>query len=184
MLFYKITKILVLAGLVVSATSCVKDQDFDQADAITVTPELEADLVYLKLTQDNFLNSNGEVEVSFVSQTTDLKFLRDGFVQNDLTRIDFTFNTENSFRQSFNTVITFLNENGDPTYEFTFFVPSADADGVPVNATHVEVIQGEDLELFKDALRLQVGSSIILSESPIKGELNFESKARLYFEFN
>ena len=181
--FYITFRTFSVCGLMLLATGCVKDQDFDQTDEIVFTPEIETDLVYLQLTQDNFVNSSGEAEVSFVSQTTNLNFIRDGFVQNDLSRIDFTFDTANSFRQPFNTIVTFLDEAGQVTYEFSFFVP-ASGTGETVSNTYVESIMGDDLQRFKNAVSLQVSSSIILSEFPIMGTLDFQSKARLYFEFN
>ena len=58
--FYKILRALLICSCVLLATGCVKDQDFDQADEIVLTPEIETDLVYLQLTQDNFVNSGGE----------------------------------------------------------------------------------------------------------------------------
>ena len=118
-----------------------------------------------------------------MSQTTNLNFIRDGFIQNDLSRIDFTFNTANSFKQSFNTIVTFLDEAGQVNYEFSFFVPGSGT-GEPVNSTYIESIMGDDLRRFKKAVSLQVSSSIILSGDPIMGALDFKSKARLYFEFN
>lgn len=183
MLIYKITRLLSLAGLLLLFAGCVKDQDFDQVDEVVIAPRIETDLVFLKLTQENFLNSNGEAEVSFVSQSTDLSFLQDSFIQNDLTQIDFDFATSNSFRQSFNTIVTFLDEVGNTVYEFSFFVPGS-GNGTAVDFSYKEVIVGEDLLNFKNAVSMQVSSSIILSGDPIFGELDFQSKARLYFEFN
>jgi len=181
--FYKTLRTLFICSFVLLAAGCVKDQDFNQADEIVLTPEIETDLVYLQLTQDNFVNSSGEAEVSFVSQTTNLDFIRDSFIQNDLNRIDFTFDTANSFKQSFNTVVTFLDEAGEVTYEFSFFVPGS-VTGEAVNSTYIESIVEDDLPLFKNAVSLQVSSSIILSGDSIVGTLDFKSKARLYFEFN
>ncbi|HEA30745.1 MAG TPA: hypothetical protein ENH91_12280 [Leeuwenhoekiella sp.] len=181
--FYNTIKAFSVLCVMLLAVGCVKDQDFDQGDEIAITPDIETDLVYLQLTQDNFVNSVGEAEVSFVSQTTNLNFLREGFIQNDLSRIDFTFATKNSFKQSFNTIVTFLDEAGQVVYEITFFVPGSST-GEAVNSSYVEVIQGDDLQNFKKAVDLQVSSSIILSGDPIMGELDFQSKARLYFEFN
>lgn len=180
--FNKTLRTLFICGFVLLATGCVKDQDFNQADELVLTPVIETDLVFLQLTQDNFVNSSGEAEVSFVSQTTNLNFIRNGFIQNDLSRIDFTFDTANSFRQPFNTIVTFLDEAGQVAYELTFFVPASDT-GEVVNGTYIESVMGEDLQRLKNAVSLQVSSSIILSEDPIMGTLDFKSKARLYFEF-
>lgn len=186
--FYKTLRTLFICSFVLLATGCVKDQDFDQADELVLTPEIETDLVYLQLTQNNFVNSIGEAEVSFVSQTTNLNFIRNGFIrngfiQNDLSRIDFTFDTANSFEQSFNTTVTFLDEAGQVTYEFSFFVAGS-ATGEAENSTYIESVLGDDLLRLKNAVRLQVSSSIILNGDPIMGALDFQSKARLYFEFN
>lgn len=183
MKFFNIARPFLYACLLLLVAGCIKDQDFDQADEIVLAPEVELDLLYLNLQPVNFVNASGEAELTEVSQSTMLDFLQEAFLQNDLTRVDFTFQTKNSFTQSFNTNIRFFDPAGEQVYEISFIAPGATR-GIAEEATYVEVVEGDDLIDFKRAIRMDVISNIVLNGDPIEGALDFQSKASLYFEFD
>ena len=71
----KITKLFFLLTSILLFVSCFDGTDFDQANDVVVTPEIELDLIYFNLDASSFYNNANNTEVLVVEDTTDLDFL-------------------------------------------------------------------------------------------------------------
>mgnify|MGYP000700840609 CR=1 FL=1 len=71
----KITKLFFLLSSILLFVSCFYGTDFDQANDVVVTPEIELDLIYFHLDASSFYNNANNTEVLVVEDTTDLDFL-------------------------------------------------------------------------------------------------------------
>lgn len=161
--------------------SCFKDVDLDQAKDLVIPPTAAIDLVYftLELTDFHPQNTTGP---KMASDVVRLEFLDDDYIQDGLVRADLNFIYYNSFVNPIRSELVFLSDNDREQYRIQFTIPggSAEAPGV-VNFT--EIIQGEDLEKFKNSIALRVELEMFSGANERGGKLQLKSKAFLNFEF-
>ncbi|MAZ26375.1 MAG: hypothetical protein CL868_04760 [Cytophagaceae bacterium] len=163
--------------------SCVKDVDFDQADEIYLENEFETDLVYFTLNTSNFVDADSNAVVdTLVTQTTNLEFLDDDFIQENLVEIALELRYDNTFLQSFENEAVFLSRNNQELYNITFTV-SGSPDGSVVTTQFKDTLRGAELERFKRSIKLKVSAAIEQDGDPIEGNLDFRSKAYYRFLF-
>lgn len=176
-------KIFILFVLLCATVSCVKDTDFDQADQISVTPEYELDLVFFTIDSSQFVPAGDLGEAYKVSDTTDIRFLDDSFIQESLVRAEVFFRFTNSIPRDFTTQIEFLNDNDVVRYAFEIPVAGGSV-SAPVITEHLEIIETADdvRELTRSS---QVVVSVFVPGSPqdLEGTLNLQSKSTYFLEY-
>jgi|SRR5690606_9821997 len=177
---YKKIFTIALSALFLCA-SCFKEVDLDQASEIVIPPTAALDLIYFTLDLEDFhpLNTSGP---KMAGDVVRLEFLDDDYIQNGLVKADLNFIYYNTFTNPIRSELIFLSENNREQYRISFTIPggSPESPGV-VNFT--EVIQGEDLEDFKRAIKLRVELEMFSGTNEKGGELQLKSKAFLNLEF-
>ncbi|UAB79910.1 hypothetical protein INR76_07120 [Marixanthomonas sp. SCSIO 43207] len=162
-------------------TACVRDTDFDQAEDITLTPVVELDLIYFNLEANDFFDSSTSNPRLTVTDTTELPFLDDGFVQDDLRKADFLFKFTNSIPRNFDVNFQFLNPENVETYSTqTSIAPGSTNNPQPTDFT--ETVEGQELIDLTQASKVVVSVTIESSNENLEGELNLKSKTTYHLE--
>lgn len=163
--------------------SCVKDTDFSQADAITLTPVVELNLIFFDLTASDFFDETTNIPRLTVSDTTELRFLDGSFAQEDLREADFLFVFTNSFDQELQADFQFLSKENDTTYITATAIASGTI-GTPVVTQFTETILGEDIVALTQANKVIVSVTIPEADATLVGNLNLKSKTTYYLEID
>ena len=174
-----VSVLLVLACVFLS--SCIKDTDFDEAEAIALTPVVELDLIYFNLTANDFFDSTTSNPRLTVRDTTELPFLDDGFAQEDLRKADFLFKFTNGIPRRFDVDFQFLDQENIETYSTQTNVDQ----GTPQNpqlTDFIQIVEGDDLIELTKASKVVVSVTIASSDENLEGELNLKSKTTYYLE--
>ena len=170
--------ILIAIGL----SSCVKDVDFEQAEDITLQPEIQVDLLIFEIDQKDFIDPENSLQRLTIRDTVRLEFLDDDYVQNDLEKVEFSFKYRNTFPQPFSNRIFFLSENNQLQHEILFETAPGNA-GRPVVSEVIEVIGPDRIQVIKRSIKMVVEITAITNSAPFAGTLNFESKGLFSFQF-
>lgn len=176
-------KVLSFFALLCIVTSCVKDTDFDQADEITVAPVYELDLVFFDVESSEFVPEERPEGAHKVTDTTEVRFLDDSFVQESLVRAEVFFKFTNSIPRSFLTQIEFLDDDDLPRYMFEIPVAGGSLTE-PVITEHFEIFETPD-DILDITGSSQVVITITVPESPqgLEGTLNLQSKSTYFLEY-
>lgn len=166
----------IIALSIIGLASCVDDIDFDQVDNIVLTPKVEANLIYLNLRTDTFINTTVPDTTFVVRDTTRLEFLEDSELGEKITEVVFRFDIENSFAQSFTNRAVFINTNGAPQYAIEFIVAPS-PDGSSNTTTIVEQLNQEEVQALFNATQVVNELEINTNGLFIDGELSLQSKA-------
>ncbi|WP_417370169.1 hypothetical protein [Flavobacterium beibuense] len=163
-------------------TGCIKNTDFDQAEDIALTPVVELDLIYFNLRAEQFFDSINSNPILTVRDTTDIKFLDDGTLQESLKRAEFYFKFTNSIPRSFQVDFQFLSEVNDTTYVTQTSV-SQGTPNAPVISEFIENIEGDDILQLTKAHKVVVSVTIPSSDENLEGTLNLKSKTTYFLEY-
>jgi len=177
--YIPIIGVLILCSVLLGA--CVKDTDFDQADSVVLTPVVELDLIFFNLTAGDFFDSITQMPRLQVIDTTELRFLDDGGIQDNLKRAEFLFDFTNSMPRNFQVDFQFLSEQNDTTYQTQTNV-TAGTPQQPVESLFTEVVEGEEITQLTQANKVVVAVTIPSVNQDLEGELNLQSKTTYFLE--
>ncbi|MDX1463886.1 MAG: hypothetical protein R3359_12575 [Marinirhabdus sp.] len=161
--------------------SCVKDTDFEQANDIVLTPVYELDLIYFTVQAREFYDSITQSPRLTVIDTTQIRFLDDSFVQDDLKKAEFTFNFTNSVSSNFQVDFQFLNASNDTTYSAQADVFAGSVEN-PRLTSVVETVNEDDVQFLTQADRVVVAVSLAEPIDSLVGALNLQSKTTYFLE--
>ena len=162
-------------------SSCIRDTDFDQAENITLAPIVELDLIYFNIEASRFFDTINAVPILTVRDTTEIRFLDDGTLQESLKRAEFYFKFTNTIPREFQIDFQFLSEVNDTTYTTGTSV----AEGTlttPVITEFIENVEGEGILQLTQADKVVVSVTIPSAEEGLKGTLNLKSKTTYFLE--
>ncbi len=168
--------------LIVFFVSCIKDTDFEQANEIVLSPTVELNLIYFDLSADAFFDPNTSNSILTVSDTTELRFLNDGEIQDGLKRAEFFFKFTNSIERSFVADFQFLSDENVPTYTAQTAVSQGTLAN-PVITEFIENVEGAAIADLTMASKVVVSVTIPSSDASLTGILNLKSKTTYYTEF-
>lgn len=173
-----------LSGIMVwSFMSCADGVDFDLANDIVLSPEVEVDLIFFELDGDEFSNVPIENGTLSFRDLVRLEFLDDSFVQENLVEIEIEYLVTSTYNQNIINTSRFLDNEGGLQYEFIFDIP-ASPDGNEVITSITEVISQNEIQAIRNSILLENELSFQLDGNPIVGKLNFRSKAIYRLIFN
>jgi hypothetical protein len=161
--------------------SCVKDTDFDQADDIALTPVVELDLIFFTLKAADFFDSITQTPRLTVVDTTEIRFLDDAGIQENLKRAEFLFSFTNSISRSFEVDFQFLSEQNDTTYTTQTTVNEGSVT-IPETTVFTENIEGEEILQLTQANKVVVSVTIPSADQTLEGALNLQSKTTYFLE--
>ena len=178
---YKFLKISILSGVFcLFFTSCFKDVDFDQAQDIQLTPDLEASLLFYTIDETDFLDSETNVFTPVIRDTVRLEFLDDDYIQDGLMQAEFRFKHENRFPYLIRSRIRFLSENDRRQFSVNYEIPPGSVE-MPSVIDTIHVV--DDIRTVRRSIKMLVELEMIGGEKGIDGELDFSSKGLFKFEF-
>ncbi len=161
--------------------SCVDDVDFDQADDFEATPVVNVALVFFDVEGNDFVNADTQEFIPVLRDTTRLEFLNDEFFREDVTRIDFVFEYENTFNSSFTSRAVFINNNNQEQFAFNLNGETS-ADGTPQITRLEQTVIGDDLMAIQSSISLVVELIPDDGIPPLDGTLSFRSRAVYFLE--
>lgn len=159
--------------------SCTKEIDFDQVNDLVITPAAEFSITYIDAEADDFFVNGLEITQP-VSDFIEIDVFDDAATNDNLTRIDLIFETENTLPRDFRFEIRFLDENLGVISTATIAFETTDT------SPHTFTFEGADLEALKNTAIL-VYSVELLPGSPLSpdtpGMVSMKSKGVFYFNF-
>lgn len=177
--FFKTALAVLLACWMIS---CVKDVDLNQAGNITLQPEIQADLLIFEIDQREFTEPGTNNFRNIIRDTVRLEFLDDDYIQDDLSKVEFSFRFRNSFPQSFANKISFLSEQDNLQHRVEF-ITEPGSTGNPKITEKIEVIGPENIQVIKRTIKMVVEIEALTNNEPFLGILRFESKGLFSFQF-
>jgi len=103
----KITKLFFILTSMLLCVSCFDGTDFEQANDVVVTPEIELDLIYFNLDASNFYDNATNTEVLVVEDTTDLDFLGGSDINDILKGADFFLSLQTAYLENLTSLLIF-----------------------------------------------------------------------------
>ena len=177
----KITKLFFLITSMLLFVSCFDGTDFDQANDVVVTPEIELDLIYFNLEASSFYNNANNTEVLVVEDTTDLDFLGGSDINDILKGADFFFKFTNSIARGFNVSFDFLSQDNVSRYLMQTTVAPG-SENTPVVSYFVQSLDELQIKELTKAKKVLVTVIIPSSSQDLTGVLNLQSKTTYYLQ--
>lgn len=177
---------LLLVGVVVFFTSCVKELDFNQADQLELTPAYSVSLVNFEVPQTLLINPVTGVEQVSITDKSDFLVFNNSVAQENLDRVVFNIEISNPFDRDFNLTLRLLDENDVETYQpIVLNVEANNTDfkheEVILLANNSDVLNSEQIETTIELTPSNGGSMIDINDPKI---LTFKSAGTFYFRIN
>lgn len=159
--------------------SCASDLDFDQVNTVKLEPVFVANLAYFNVPAADFV-TNGQ-EQNTVFDTPTAEFFNDKFLKDNLKKVDFFIELENTINRAYVLDVAFLDNANNPVYTTNFSIPAYS--GSVNKVSKIDVFENTQLDLLKKTakiaflLRMLPGS--VLTENS-KGNLILRSSLTAY----
>ena len=176
-----IFKLFSLLTFTLLCVSCFEDTDFNQANDVVVSPEIELDLIFFNLEASKFYDYTNNTEILVVQDTTDLNFLGGDDISNILKGADFFFEFTNTIPRGFNVSFDFLNQANVSKFLMQTTVASGNQDAPVVSYFEQSLDELQIKELTK-AKKVLVTVTIPSSSQDLSGVLNLQSKTTYYLQ--
>ena len=161
--------------------SCASDLDFDQTKDLRLEPVIVANLTYFDVKANAFVDNGTEQDIFFDAKDFDV--FRDSFFRDNLKKVEFNFEVENTISRAYIVSLVFLDENNQVIHDTEINVPAYV--GTPNSVKHTDVFENQTLDLLKKSVKLEIRITM-LSGVPLTtdslGNLKLRSGATLYFE--
>ena len=156
--------------------------DFEQAQEIALEPDLQVDLAYYQLNENDFIDSETNAYTPFIRDTIRLEFLDDDYIQDGLMYAELRFRHENSFPYTIQSNIRFLGGNGSDQFNVSYAIPPGTL-AAPSVVDTVRVLEGSEISKMRRSLLMVMELEVIGAGKDIEGTLDFSSKGFFRFEF-
>jgi len=163
-------------------TACIRNTDFDQTNAIALTPIFELNLIYFDIGADQFFDTINSTPILTLRDTTEIRFLDDSTLHESLIRAEFYFKFTNSIPRNFQVDFQFLSEMNDTTYVAGTSVAQGTIAN-PVITEYIENVEGEEVLNLTQANKVVVSVTIPSSNESLEGNLNLQSKTTYFLEY-
>ncbi|MCP2027266.1 hypothetical protein L1276_002423 [Flavobacterium sp. HSC-32F16] len=173
-LIHRISAILFSAILFLS---CSSDLDFDQIDDFKIEPVFVANVAHFNV-KANEIDDDGTAH-QIPPDVEDFDVFKNKFLNDNLTKAELNFETENTFNRAFKVEITFIDANDQPMETITLNVPQYNGTANIIKYP-TEVFEGERLALLKRTVKVGFVVTIEPGTGDISGNLKFKSGATAY----
>lgn len=154
--------------------SCTKEVDFDQINDFEISPVFESSIIFFNRDANGFIE-NG-VEIPVIRDFIEVDIFNSSTVNDNLTRVDLVFETENSLPRDFLFNVDFLDEAGAFLDTYSFSTTNT--------SPHVKTFEGANVDLIKRTsillFTLTMQSGTVLTPETA-GTLDLKSKGVFYF---
>lgn len=115
-------KILSILILTIFIFSCSSDLDFEQTENVSIQPVIVSNLAAFEIQAKEFVS--GGIEQTQFEDVPNFDLFADIFFKNNLTKIDFLFEINNTINRDFVVDLVLLDEVDSPLYTVTIPVPA------------------------------------------------------------
>lgn len=179
-------KSILIVGLLLGFTSCVKDADFDLGVEAETLPIVEANLMVNNLGAFDFMDVASEQDGTVYTDTIILNLSTPEFPISQLKETTLNLKLINSLETEFMVEFEFLNELDRLTYSVQVPVYSATLE-TPIKVETIVFIKEPEITLFKEATKLVYKIRLPKNELPVDsndiGNLILVSGTTLFFEW-
>lgn len=161
---------------------CAKDIDLGQREDISLSPDLQIDLLIYDIDQSQFEDPGSGNLKTRISDTVRLEFLDDDYVQEDLSLVEFYFRHINTFPREIASEIRFLSESNAEQFAVNYTIKPGAA-GNPVTTEAYKLIKEDRINLVRRSIKMVVELEVQPGTAAFEGELDFASKGFFSFEF-
>jgi hypothetical protein len=165
-----LNRVVGLLILLLFSFSCASDLDYDQANDLKLEPIFVANLVYFDVPANEFVTNGVEQSVIFDTPTVDV--FNDDFFRDNLKKVEFFFEMENTINRAYSVDLVFLDNNNQRVHATNFTVP--EYAGAENKVTKNEIFENAQLDLLKRTTKI-VFTLTMLPGAP----LNENSSGRL-----
>ncbi|MBZ9629378.1 hypothetical protein LB465_01205 [Salegentibacter sp. LM13S] len=177
-----ITKIIGFILIGCALCSCVKDVDLEQREDISLSPDIQIDLLIYDIDQSHFIDPSTGNSKTHISDTVRLEFLDDSYIQEDLFSVEFYFRHINTFPREIESKIRFLSDDNREQFAVNYTIKPG-VDGNPVTTEQFEFIEEDRIHLVRRTIKMVVELEVQPGSGKFEGELDFASKGLFSFEF-
>ncbi|MCV9928305.1 hypothetical protein OIU83_11600 [Flavobacterium sp. LS1R49] len=161
--------------------SCASDLDFNLTKDLKLEPVFVANLTYFDIKANTFIDNGREHDVVFDVQDFDV--FRDSFFRDNLKKVQFDFEINNTISRGYIVSLVFLDANNQVTYSTEIDVPAYS--NTPNIVKHTDVFENQTLDSLKKSVKLEISITMssgapLTKDSP--GSLKLRSGATVYFE--
>lgn len=165
-----LNRVVGLFILLLFSFSCASDLDYDQANDLKLEPVFVANLAYFDVPANEFVTNGVEQSVIFDTPTVDV--FNDDFFRDNLKKVEFFFEMENTINRAYSVDLVFLDNNNQRVHATNFTVP--EYAGAENKVTKTEIFENAQLDLLKRTTKI-VFTLTMLPGAP----LNENSSGRL-----
>ena len=165
-----LNRVVGLLILLLFSFSCASDLDYDQANDLKLEPVFVANLAYFDVPANEFVTDGVEQSVIFDTPTVDV--FNDDFFRDNLKKVEFFFEMENTINRAYSVDLVFLDNNNQRVHAINLTVPAFT--GTENKITKTEIFENIQLDLLKRTTKI-VFTLTMLPGAP----LNENSSGRL-----
>jgi hypothetical protein len=145
-----LNRVVGLLILLLFSFSCASDLDYDQANDLKLEPIFVANLVYFNVPANEFVTNGVEQSVIFDTPTVDV--FNDDFFRDNLKKVEFFFEMENTINRAYSVDLVFLDNNNQRVHATNFTVP--EYAGAENKVTKTEIFENAQLDLLKRTTKI------------------------------
>ena len=138
-----------------AAISCVESQNFDQYENLSVTPDLEASLLYMEATEAMINEAPG---VDFIEETFAFEAFSEQFVADNLLDGVLTYEVETTTSKPLQLRIEFLDASSGVLDSETFLVEAAPT-AVLRREINYGTLGGRNIDILRNTTQLRISAT-------------------------
>lgn len=158
----RIRLFLLLSGLL-WVMSCSEEQNFDQFDDLSVTPTVEASMLYVEAPERIINQLTG---LNFFQQTFTFEAFAEEFISENLLDGVITYELENTTSKPLELLVEFLDE-GDNVLDSEFFIMPAAPTALIRRDIAYGVLGGRDIDIIRNTSSFRVSARNLGDNSSI-----------------
>ena len=145
-----LNRVFCLFILLLFSFSCASDLDYDQANDLKLEPVFVANLAYFDVPANEFVTNGVEQSVIFDTPTVDV--FNDDFFRDNLKKVEFFFEMENTINRAYSVDLVFLDNNNQRVHAINLTVPAFT--GMENKVTKTEIFENAQLDLLKRTTKI------------------------------
>ncbi len=170
-----------LSSFLLLIASCTEPVDFNQAEDLILEPVIESSIIFYKATAGDFFT--GGTEVNTASDFTEIDIFSGSFINDNLIKVEFVFETKNSINRPYVLRVDF-EDGANNILETLTIETEASPDNQVIENTFTRTFEGSSLNNIKQSQFLRftltmLPGEAITPDSP--GEIDVKSKGVFYF---
>jgi len=157
--------------------NCTKDVDFNQTSDLEIDPILESSIVFIEASADNLITDGRELSIK--SDFIELEVFNNGFIRDNLRKVDLIIEATNTLPRDFSYTLNFFDDAGNILQNNTFLISEAPSNTITFENDNLDVIKNTTSIQF--TIEMLAGTPIT---SASQGRVSIKSKGIFYFNLD